>query len=98
MAKQLFPECDDLVIKTIQISRKPAGEDESGWQTYMVVIGEAVSSDGTMLKKIHEKILIGGLETDPWDMDSIEDDLKTISGLIKGMTKAMEDEHTKKKE
>ena len=99
MAKQLFPECDTVVIKTIQISRK-ADEDIDGtpgeYKTYAVIMGEAWAADGTKLQDVHQKVLFPSSDgPDPWNSDTIKKDIEAMATLMKNEVKAIEDDHTK---
>jgi len=91
MAKQLFPPCDKVLIKTVQISRK---ESEGTWTSYAVIMGEAQAADGTKLQDIHTKIPVGVNGPDPWDQDTIEKDIEEVATIVKNAVKAIEDEHT----
>ena len=82
MAKYLQKPCVDIRIKTMQVSRKQ-DEDGGEWQTYAVIIGEAIDEDGKILDSIHKKFDVGSSGPDDWDGDSFEADLATIAGVIK---------------
>lgn len=90
MAKQLYPECTDVKIVTIQISQK---EDESGIVTYCVIIGESLDSDGNNLigQDVHGKIL---LDSDSWDYSNIDKTIKDVAGLVKDELKNIIKEKT----
>lgn len=84
MAKVLGETCEDIVIKTVQISRKQ--DEESGkWQTYAVVMGESVTIDGDRIvgHDIHEKYNVGSPGPDPWDLTTVDNDLKAAANVIK---------------
>jgi len=81
MARYLSKPCTDIRIKTIQISRK--SDDDGNWQTYAVVLGEAIDEDGSTLESIHKKFDVGSPGLEDWDADSFEADLVAISALIK---------------
>jgi hypothetical protein len=81
MAKYLSKPCVDIRIKTLNVSRK---ESEDGvWQTYVVVLGEAIDEDGKILEDIHKKFNIGSPGPNDWDGDSLVADLSTIADTIK---------------
>jgi hypothetical protein len=80
MAKYLNKPCVDIRIKTLQISRK---ESEGEWQTYAVIIGEAIDEDGNMLESIHKKVNVGPPGPSDWDADSFAADLLTIANTVK---------------
>lgn len=81
MAKYLSKPCTDIRIKTIQISRK--GDEEGGsWQTYAVVLGEAIDEDGKTLESINKKFNVGSPGPNDWDGDSFEADLTSIAATI----------------
>jgi hypothetical protein len=84
MAKVLGETCEDIVIKTVQISRKQ-GEEGGEWQTYAVLMGESVDANGKRIAghDIHEKIMIGDPGLDPWDEKSLESDLKGAATVVK---------------
>ena len=82
MAKYLVKPCVDIRIKTLQVSRKQ--EEEGGdWQTYAVILGEAIDEDGNVLESIHRKINVGSPGPSDWDADSFEADLQTIAAVVK---------------
>jgi hypothetical protein len=91
MAKVLGETCEDIIIKTVQISRKQAGgPEESGeWQTYAVVMGESVDADGNSIvgHDIHEKIDIGSPGLDPWTPSTVDNDLKAAATAVKQLFK-----------
>jgi hypothetical protein len=93
MAKYLVKPCVDIRIKTIQISRKQDGED-GNWQTYAVLIGEAIDEDGKVLESIHKKINVGPPGPEDWDADSFEADLKTIVSVVKAKYNSVLAEYT----
>ena len=97
MARQLFPECDVVVIKTVQISRKLVDEQDQPelWNSYAVLIGEALAADGTRLQSINQKIPIGTNSGFPWTSDTIEKDIEEVATIVKDAVKAIEDTHTK---
>jgi hypothetical protein len=82
MAKYLSKPCVDIRIKTMQISRKQ-GEESGEWQTYAVIIGEAVDEDGNVLESIHKKVNVGPPGPADWDADGFEADLKAIANVVK---------------
>jgi hypothetical protein len=82
MAKYLSKPCVDIRIKTMQISRKQ-NEEGGDWQTYVVLIGEAIDEDGKTLESIHKKFAVGSPGPDDWDGDSFAADLATIAGVVK---------------
>lgn len=81
MAKYLSKPCVDIRIKTMQVSRKE-GEDGQ-WQTYVVLIGEAIDEDGKVIDGINKKFDVGSPGANDWDADSFEADLATIAALVK---------------
>jgi hypothetical protein len=81
MAKYLSKPCTDIRIKSIQISRKD--NEDGNWQTYAVLIGEAVDEDGKVLESIHKKVEVGSPGPSDWDGDSFAADLSSIAGTIK---------------
>jgi hypothetical protein len=84
MAKYLSKPCVDIRIKTLQVSRKQSEPEGSGdWQTYVVLIGEAIDEDGKTLESIHKKFDVGSPGPDDWDGDSFAADLATIAGVVK---------------
>ena len=91
MAKVLGETCEDIVIKTVQVSRKRADrpEENGEWQTYAVVIGESVDADGNSIvgHDIHEKINIGAPGLDPWDPNTVDNDLKAAATAVKQLFK-----------
>lgn len=82
MAKYLSKPCVDIRIKTMQISRKQ-NEEGGDWQTYAVVLGEAIDEDGKVLETINKKFDVGSPGPDDWDANSFEADLTAIAALIK---------------
>jgi len=82
MAKYLSKPCTDIRIKTLQVSRKQ-GEGGGDWQTYAVVLGEAIDEDGKVLESINKKFDVGSPGANDWDADSFEADLTSIAALIK---------------
>jgi hypothetical protein len=81
VAKYLSKPCTDIRIKTLQVSRK---EDEDGnWQTYAVVLGEAIDEDGKILESINKKFDVGSPGPNDWDGDSFEADMTSLAALIK---------------
>ena len=82
MAKYLQKPCVDIRIKTLQISRKQV-EEGGDWQTYAVLIGEAIDEDGTVLGQIHRKVNVGSPGPSDWDADSFEADLQAIASIVK---------------
>jgi hypothetical protein len=65
----------------MQISRKQ--DDNDQWQTYAILIGEAIDEDGKVLEGIHKKVLVGSPGPNDWDADSFESDLQTIATTVK---------------
>lgn len=88
MAKVLGETCEDILIKTVQVSRKQS-EEGGEWQTYVVLQGESVDADGNRIAThdIHDKILVGPPGLDPWDKDTIDKDLKDAAGAVKARYK-----------
>lgn len=88
MAKQLGEVCENILIKTAQVSRK---QDEEGgeWQTYVVLMGESVNASGERIvgEDIHDKILVGSPGPDPWDEATIDNDLKAAGNAVKARYK-----------
>lgn len=82
MAKYLSKPCVDIRIKTMQVSRKQ-NEKNAQWQTYVVILGEAIDEDGKVLESINKKFDIGSPGLDDWDADSFEADLVTIAAVVK---------------
>jgi len=82
MAKYLQKPCVDIRIKTLQISRKQV-EEGGDWQTYAVLIGEAIDEDGAVLGQIHRKVNVGSPGPSDWDADSFEADLQAIASIVK---------------
>lgn len=82
MAKYLSKPCVDIRINTLQVSRKQ-NKEGGEWQTYAVVMGEAIDEDGKMLEKVHKKFDVGSPGLDDWDADSFAADLQSIAALIK---------------
>ena len=82
MAKYLSKPCVDIRIKTLQVSRKQ-NEEGGDWQTYVVLMGEAVDEDGKTLESIHKKFDVGSPGVDDWDGDSFAADLTTIASVVK---------------
>lgn len=82
MAKYLSKPCVDIRIKTMQISRK---QDKEGgeWQTYAVLLGEAIDEDGKVLESIHKKVNVGSPGPNDWDADSFEADLTAIANTVR---------------
>ena len=82
MAKYLSKPCVDIRIKTMQISRKQ-NEESGEWQTYAVLLGEAIDEDGKVLESIHKKVAVGSPGPNDWDANSFEADLTTIAATVK---------------
>lgn len=82
MAKYLSKPCVDIRIKTMQISRKQINESGE-WQTYAVLLGEAIDEDGKILESIHKKVNVGSPGPNDWDADSFEADLTAIAATVK---------------
>jgi len=84
MSKYLTKPCVDIRIVTLQVSRKlQMIDDVEQWQTYAVVMGEAIDEDGAVLEKINRKFNVGSPGPNDWDADSFEADMITISAQIK---------------
>jgi hypothetical protein len=85
MAKYLSKECVDIRIKTIQISRRFTAMPEAAgdWQTYAVLLGEAIDEDGKVLENFNRKFDVGSPGSNDWDADSFEADLMAIAALVK---------------
>ena len=96
MAKYLSKPCVDIRIKTLQVSRKQDGEPEGtgDWQTYAVLIGEAIDEDGKTLDSIHKKFDVGSPGSDDWDGDSFAADLAVIASVVKAKFDNVKDNFT----
>ena len=92
MAKQLFPLCEKVIIKTVQISRKQ-NEEGGDWSSYAVIMGEALAADGTKLQDIHEKLQISS-GPDPWTADTLGAEIKGVGDMLKASVKTITDEKT----
>lgn len=82
MAKYLQKPCVDIRIESLQISRKQI-DDGGLWQTYAVLIGQALDEDGKALESIFRKVTVGSPGPDDWGADSFEADLQFIAGVVK---------------
>jgi hypothetical protein len=73
------------------VSRKKDDADTGTgeWQTYVVVMGESVDTDGNRIANhdIHEKVLVGDPGLDPWTPDTVDNDLKAAASAVKQLFK-----------
>ncbi len=94
MAKYLSKPCVNIMIITLQVSRKQIDEEAGEWQTSVVLMGEALDEDGKVLESIHRKYDVGPICMSCWDGDSIEADLATVAGAVKAKCVALFNEYT----
>lgn len=98
MAKYLSKPCVDIRIKSLQVSRKATmetpEETTKEYQTYAIIIGEAIDEDGVVLESIHRKFNVGPPGPDDWDADSFAADLQKIASVVKARYELVLAEYT----
>jgi hypothetical protein len=100
VAKQLFKECDSLIITELKLKRIGSVEDVDGepkfvYRTEAIITADAISDDGTILKQVHEKLPVGEDNQNSWDADMLDSDVREVASVMKNKLKDFVDSYTK---
>lgn len=94
MARYLQKPCVGVVLKTVQISRKERDEVSGLYQSYVVLLGEAIDEDGVNLGSFHKKVNLGPPSEGHWDEDTAERDVEAVAALVKATLQEVHNAHT----